>query len=204
MIGARKAVKKSLLRGLTHPRAVRKALPSLPPYLKDTRATAGAAVTSSFAARWDLLYLINNTAGLTDVPIYGISGQTFNASLAPAVCVQAQQDAVAEWTISNPIWICNASQPLCLSTMNRSAASGPLLNKYERPITLSHGFHMHTFKFQVVDDSNGGASVDYHVGDWRDTVTTPVAGWGVPRLPPSAVAPGICNIVIGSKILMDI
>eukprot|EP00055_Hartaetosiga_balthica_P013603 m.70585 g.70585 ORF g.70585 m.70585 type:complete len:1412 (+) comp8315_c2_seq2:384-4619(+) len=150
-------------------------LPSLPSYLSDTRNYSAATFSN---VEWDIVKLINNSAGLTDIPIYSAyKMKAFDPSLSSNLCVESNS-GIAEWTIINPIWICNATTPTCLSTMNRSAASGPLLNlTYMRPVTLSHGFHMHTFKFQVVGDSNEGSSFDYKVGDWRDTITTPMAGW---------------------------
>lgn len=152
------------------------ALPPRPAYLQDLSTRQPR--TSNMTVQWDLLRLINNTAGGTDVPIYGVSGRAFNATaLEPTTCVERSAEAVEQWRIINPIWICNASLPLCLTTMDREAASAALLTKYLRPVTLSHGFHMHTFKFQVFNDSNSGASYDYEPGDWRDTIMTPMAGY---------------------------
>lgn len=151
------------------------ALPPHPAYLADL--VQRQPRNSNMTVQWDLLYMINNTVGRTDIPIYGVSGRAFNAStLEPTTCIERDDTAVEQWRIQNPIWICNASLPTCLTTMDRDAASGPLLSKYLRPVTLSHGFHMHTFKFQVYNDSNNGRSFDYEPGDWRDTIMTPLAG----------------------------
>jgi FtsP/CotA-like multicopper oxidase with cupredoxin domain len=171
-------------------------MPSLPAYLADLRpATVQPGATRNVS--WDIIRLINNTNGLTDVPIYGISGQAYNASSPSSGCVSMAQ-GVQEWTIVNPIWICNASVKHCLTTMDRNAASGAMLKEYQEPVTLSHGFHLHTFKYQVVADSNGGVSKDYEVGDWRDTVTTPMAGWVNLRWQPATfqgVVLGHCHML---------
>lgn len=58
---------------------------------------------------------------------------------------------------------------------------------------------MHTFKMQVVNDSNGGQSADYEVGDWRDTVSTPMAGWVDVRFVPGTfqgLVPAHCHMLI--------
>ncbi|EDQ88747.1 uncharacterized protein MONBRDRAFT_26023 [Monosiga brevicollis MX1] len=174
-------------------------LPSRPAYLQDLRpASVPAGNTRNVS--WDLIRLINNTAGLTDVPIYGVSQQAFNASNPSRDCINARS-GVQEWQLVNPIWICNASVTTCLSTMDRNAASGALLRDYQEPVTLSHGFHLHTFKFQVASDSNGGVSADYELGDWRDTVTTPLAGWVRIRWQPQTfegVIPWHCHMSVHS------
>lgn len=161
------------------------ALPPRPGYLRDLRGVP--ATSPPFNVSWDIVRMYNNTAGLTDVPIYGMSGVPFDASLAqPMACFEQRPGAVAEVRVQNPIWLCNASEPLCPETMSRDEATrGAVLADYQHPVSLSHGLHMHTFKFQVVGDSNGGASLDYEVGDFRDTVTTPMAGEVVVRFEPS-------------------
>jgi hypothetical protein len=121
--------------------------------------------------------LFADAVRLQDVPIYGVTNRSFDGHLPITVCVEGGPNSVEQWRILNPIWICNASEPNCLSTMDRQAAAGALRTTYLQPVSLSHGFHMHTFKFQVVNDSNGGVSHDYELGDWRDTATTPMAGW---------------------------
>eukprot|EP00049_Salpingoeca_infusionum_P006153 m.101923 g.101923 ORF g.101923 m.101923 type:complete len:1426 (+) comp13213_c0_seq1:24-4301(+) len=148
-------------------------LPSLPTYLQDL---THAPASMQRSVEWSLLYMINNTAGLTDVPIYGVNNKTFNGKLDNLDCIEPSTTLAQDWRITNPFWICNASLPTCLTTMNRTAASGSLLDRWLRPISISHGFHLHTFKFQVQNDSNAGTSLDYEPGDWRDTVMTPVAG----------------------------
>jgi FtsP/CotA-like multicopper oxidase with cupredoxin domain len=142
-------------------------LPALPSYLADLAPPPASA--SPVFARWDIVDVINNTDGKADVPIYGVTGRPFDSTTMRTVYPNETVDVV----VQNPIWLCNASQPKCAEVASRAQAHSEI---YERAVTLSHGFHLHTYKFQVVSDSTGGSfSADYDLGDWRDTIFTPVA-----------------------------
>jgi hypothetical protein len=91
------------------------------------------------------------------------------------VVAQVATQSTQEIVVENPIWLCNASMPNCTEVWSREDAHSSV---YERAVALSHGFHLHTYKFQVVDDStNGNFTADYAIGDWRDTIMTPVEAY---------------------------
>lgn len=78
---------------------------------------------------------------------YGINGRLYNGKSE----VQVWLNEVHEWIVVNDF------------AMDKS------------PATESHPFHMHTNHFQIVgvSRSNLATNSDFHIGDWRDTVSIP-------------------------------
>jgi FtsP/CotA-like multicopper oxidase with cupredoxin domain len=85
---------------------------------------------------------------------YLMNHRAFSATMVPYTIAL---ETIHEWTLESP---------------SGSAGGGK-----------SHPFHIHTNPFQIVAMSHGHG-LDYHIGEWRDTITIPYGGFVKIRFQP--------------------